>query len=275
MKKSLIAVDQEESRETRYSFHEIVRQYMYEKLVESNEEVNIRTRHLKYFLNLSEQAETDLRGPAQMEWHTHLNDERDNLRAALAWADKTNVEAGLYITSRLGRFWENFDLLEENYWLSTFLQKPESYGFPRARAKALHMHMPVLNFLNQVDTWRSTAKECLELYRALGDQPGEMDVLLITAGEISSAAQRVELFQQALILTQVSGDTWQRARALYEMGWNCSKEERLDHWQQAITLFRQTGDWRSLAQCLSATGNFALLNGKLELTQKCLDEAPY
>jgi len=37
VKKSLIVVDQRPGRETRYRFHEIVRQYAYQKLVESDE----------------------------------------------------------------------------------------------------------------------------------------------------------------------------------------------------------------------------------------------
>jgi tetratricopeptide (TPR) repeat protein len=38
-------------------------------------------------------------------------------------------------------------------------------------------------------------------------------------------------------------------------------------------LFRQAGDWRWLARCLSETADLALLNGDLELAQKYLDQA--
>ena len=273
VKKSLIVVNQTTGPETRYRFHEVVRQYAYEKLVESGLAENIRTRHLKYYVGLSELAEPALRGPAQIEWLTRLNAECDNIRAALAWADKTDVEGGLYIASRFESFWENFDMREESYWLSTFLQKPESNAFPKARAGALYAYLPVLNYLNQVETWRSTAKECVELYRAFGDQSIEVDILLMRAGEISSTAQRMELFQKALKSTQASGDIWRKARTLYQLGWNFSGSERKAYWKRAITLFRKAGDWRSLAECLSATGNFMLANGDLELAQRCLDEA--
>jgi tetratricopeptide (TPR) repeat protein len=236
-------------------------------------EAKIRTRHLKYFSQLAEAAESALKGPKQAEWYARLDDERDNIRAALAWADKTDVEAGLYISSRLGRFWESFDMREGSYWLSTFLQKPDAQAYPKARAKALHAHMPVLDYLSQNDAWQSTAKECLELYRALGDQHGEVDVLLRTSGEISSAAEKSRLYQEALNLTQVSGDIWWQAHALYTVGWQHNGNEKLAYWERAIMLFRQAGDWRWLARCLSETTHFALLNGGLELAQKCLDEA--
>jgi predicted ATPase len=47
VKKSLIVVKTATGRETRYRFHEIVRQYVREKLIESGEESNIHNRHLK------------------------------------------------------------------------------------------------------------------------------------------------------------------------------------------------------------------------------------
>lgn len=236
-------------------------------------EDEIRTRHLKYFSQLAEQAEVALRGPAQIEWMARLNDERDNIRAALAWADKTDVEAGLYISSRLERFWESFDMREGTYWLSTFLQKPESHAHSKARAKALHAHMPVLDYLSQNNTWRSTAKECLELYRTLGDRHGEIDILLRTSREISSAVEKSRLYQEALNLTQASGDIWWQAHALYTVGWQHNGKEMLAFWEQATLLFRQAGDWRWLARCLSETAHFALLNDDLGLAQKCLDQA--
>lgn len=236
-------------------------------------EAKIRTRHLKYFLAISELAELALRGPDQIKWMARLNDERDNIRAALAWADKTDVEAGLYISSRLERFWESFDIRDGNYWLSTFLQKLESHDYPRARARALHTHVLVLKYLSQIDACRLTAMECLELYRALGDQRGEADILVFAAEKTYNAAQRTEVFLSALHLVQASGDIWWQARILFRLGWNHSGDERLAYWAQSIMLFRQAGDWYSLAIVLSCAGSAALLNGNLGQGQNYLDEA--
>ena len=57
VQKSLIIVEQELEHETRYYFHEMVRQYAHEKLVELGELETVRSRHLKYFLGLSEKVE--------------------------------------------------------------------------------------------------------------------------------------------------------------------------------------------------------------------------
>jgi tetratricopeptide (TPR) repeat protein len=140
---------------------------------------------------------------------------------------------------------------------------------------ALFAHLPFLNHLNRVDTWKSTAKECLELYRALGDKYIEADLLLMSTDRTSDATQRKELFQQVIQLAQASGDIWMQARTLRQAGWNSSGDERVAYWEQALTLFRQSGDWHSLGACLYQTGNFALLQGNVELAEKCLAEATF
>ena len=43
--------------------------------------------------------------------------ERDNIRAALEWAARTNVKAGLYLSNRLRIFWEHYEFREEVRWL--------------------------------------------------------------------------------------------------------------------------------------------------------------
>ena len=136
VKKSLIVANQEAGRDTRYHFHEVVRQYVHEKLVRGGEEEGICRRHLKYFLMLSRQAELGLIGSEQVEWYNRIVDERDNLRSALRWADNTDVEAGLDISGRIDRFWTIYDFREGNYWLSKFLQKPELYSYPETLGKS-------------------------------------------------------------------------------------------------------------------------------------------
>jgi predicted ATPase/DNA-binding SARP family transcriptional activator len=270
--KSLVLVESRESL-VRYRRLETIRQYAREKLKDSDEEENIRDRHLKYFLQLSEQAETALRGPTQIEWMSRLNDERDNIRAALEYAAKNNdVEAGLYLSGRLGRFWEGFDLKEGTRWLDEFLGRSESTTMHQARAKALCVKGGFLGFMQQFDEAISAAQECLALYRICGDHEGEVDGLLLLGSNLD-VTKNLELTQQALALARSRGDVWRQAKALDSLGWNYAGDERFAYWEEAITLFQQSGDWRSLAVTLSVFGNFVMLHGNLEVAQKRLDEA--
>ncbi len=288
VKKSLIVLDQtrpefdrhlhlaqvqvrEAGSERRYHFHEVMRQYAREKLVDAGEVEDIRNRHLKYFLEVSKQAETALRGPAQAEWLARLEDELDNIRTALEWADKNNaVEAGLFLFGRLGRFWY-YDLQEGQRWADKFTRKAESNAYPRARIKALNTQGHILDGMEQSTLARSTGEECLALCRACGDQHGEVDALILL-GFIGGKTD-VELLQQALALSKTLGDVHRQADVLLALGWDHSDPRRARaYWEEAVTLFRQVEDWGSLIDGLNALGWYILLNGDIETAQKLFDE---
>lgn len=270
VKKSLVMVDQKSDGETRYHFHEIVRQYMRKKLIESGEKENTRTRHLEFFLKFTEQAELALKGPTQIEWMSRLNDEQDNIRAALEWADKSDVEAGLYVAGRLYVFWENFDVREGMRWLEGFIQKPESKVYPHARANALCTLGQFLLWSQRFAEAHTMAQECLDLYRACGDKYGEVDGLLLLAG-IENPAQAMEFNQQALVLARSINDKWRTGFALYSMGWG--QGDRYSYVERALTLLQEVGDLRYMAECLSELGRLEMLNNNIESAEKMLNEA--
>jgi predicted ATPase/DNA-binding SARP family transcriptional activator len=116
-KKSFVVVHQQAGYETRYGFHEVVRSFAQEKLVEAGEEQTMRDRHLEYYLELLRQLEPAIHGVDQDLWLERLFLERDNIRSALEWAARTNVQAGLYLSNQLRAFWEHYDLQEEARWL--------------------------------------------------------------------------------------------------------------------------------------------------------------
>ena len=273
VRKSLIMVHQESGGETRYRFHEIVRQYMRKRLIESGEEEDIRTRHLQYFLQLSEQAEPALRGPTQIEWMSRLNDERDNIRAALEWADKTNVEAGLYIAGRLNAFWEGYDVREGERWLEQFIQKPESKSYPRAKAKALLAQGLFLNWFERIAEARAATQECLDLYKACGDKQGEIDALLVSAFQMDNVAQGRELMQRALVLAQSINDKWRQARVLSALGWGVLEDKQHIHLKAALKIFQEVGDLYNIAGVMAELGRLEMLKDNIESAQKILNEA--
>lgn len=70
------------------------------------------------------------------------------------------------------------------------------------------------------------------------------------------------------------GDVLRQAFALSMLGWDQRDPRRgREHWEEAIVLFRQIGDWRFLAQTLGILGYTVLSNGDLKSAEKYLDEA--
>jgi DNA-binding CsgD family transcriptional regulator len=257
---------------------ETIRQYAQEKLALAVEEQSIRDRHLHYFLNLSKQIDLGLVSPEQKEWFARTENELNNLRVALGHAIGTDVEAGLYIAGRLEFFWRDFDSREGKRWLGEFLQKPESKGYPHARAKALYTQGRILwGDFQQNNEAEAVLDEALALFRAVGDLYGEVDSLISLGrifGDIADLAKRAEFFERALRLAETLGDLRRQASALYALGWDHRDYTRaFAYWDQSIKLYRQIGHWAGLANALSDMGYFLLVDNQVDRAEEYLDEA--
>lgn len=265
-------------RERHYRLLETIRQFAHEKLVQAGEEEIIRRQHLKYFLELCKQAETALRSHEQLEWYARLTHEHDNIRAALDWAEKTDVEAGLWISGSLWRFWEDIDLREGEHWLEKLLSIPESHNHPEARAKALYAYGIILFLTEQYTRMRGIVEECLSLYQSLGDRRGEADGLIVTGRyrfATNDIVQADELARRALALSEALGDVWRQAFMLGHIGWSSGKDYRqqISYFKKAVSLFREAGDFRELQEYLGTLGNYELMGGDIESAQKHIAEA--
>lgn len=275
--KSLVMATRQPGRARRFHLHETIREYAHEKLVAAGEEENIRHQHLVYFLEFSKLADPALRGPQQAEWFDRFTDERSNLRTALEHASKSDPEAGLYLASGLLEHWYGFDVREGLSLTTRLIQDPRSQRFPHARAKAMLTRGNILWNMQQFDAARSIAEECLEVFRAYGDREGEYDSLMSLGRAlqfVEGMGQRSEIHRQALALAQSMGDVWRQANALSMLGWDQrDPRQGCAHWEEAIRLLRQTGDWFFLARTLGVLGFTVLSNGDLESAHKILEEA--
>ncbi|HEX2027702.1 MAG TPA: hypothetical protein VHF25_06850 [Nitriliruptorales bacterium] len=75
---------------------------------------DVLRRHAAYFAGLSERAEPQLRGREQQEWMNRLDEERDNLRAALSWSfEDGDATFGLRIVAALRDYWFYQGLIRE------------------------------------------------------------------------------------------------------------------------------------------------------------------
>jgi len=273
--KSLVVANQDPARARRYHLLETIRQYADEKLVAAGEKENIRIRHLIYFLKLSEEIEPGLRGPQQIEWLVRTNNERDNIRAALEWSDKTDVEAGLFLSARLDRFWGSFDLRGGALWLTRFIQNPLSDQYPIAKAQALIANGWQLFFFQEFSLADGAAREALELYQARSDKSGEIDALTLL-GAVSQVRGEIDLrlFQQALFLSRSLKDIWREARVLVRISLvEENLQRKISFSEEAVSLLRKAGDLRSLAIHLGSLGKLEVLSGDFKSAQKRLDEA--
>ena len=118
---------------------------------------------------LAEQAEHELVRRDQAQWMKRLERGLDNIRTALRWADKTNIEAGLQLISSLWRFWNSGNVREGALRLSQLLAH-EAYVAPPIKAKALWVHAKFSQSLYDEERARALLEESLSLYQDLGDR---------------------------------------------------------------------------------------------------------
>jgi predicted ATPase len=71
---------------SRYRMLETIREYAFEQLVASGEAELLRTRHADHYSGFAAEAGAGLKGPDERRWLERVEDELDNLRAAVTWA---------------------------------------------------------------------------------------------------------------------------------------------------------------------------------------------
>jgi predicted ATPase len=101
--KSMIVLDDGPNASTRFRLLETLRQYALERLDDTE---HYRRRHAEYYATFAEVAGHGLEGPDEAAWVGRFDAERDNLRAAVAWAldaqPAGHGELGLRIIAALG-----------------------------------------------------------------------------------------------------------------------------------------------------------------------------
>jgi hypothetical protein len=104
--KSMIVLDAGPDASTRFRLLETLRQYALERLDDTGHTERYRRRHAEFYASFAEFAGSGLEGPEEAAWVRRFDGERDNLRAAVAWAlDAQHAgdnELGLRVIAALG-----------------------------------------------------------------------------------------------------------------------------------------------------------------------------
>jgi predicted ATPase/DNA-binding SARP family transcriptional activator/Tfp pilus assembly protein PilF len=266
----------------RYRLLETIRQYTLELLHQSQEERELRARHLEWCKTFVSDVETR-RDAAQLPgWVELLDEEHDNLRAALAnsleppaesespeEADR-RVTLGFQLALRLHRYWIARDIFSEGQtFLQAYLDRTGSVGAEESRLRAQAWRSVGQIAYSQGDYTQAIPafREALSLYdsQGLGDEAtitkGLLGVVQCHQGDFSGARTLLEdayplcgadhSFEGVLILDALAyavreqGD-YKQARSLLE---------------RAISMARKTGNAMGQANCLFNLGYVAYEEG--------------
>lgn len=179
---SLVQLMANGNRGPPYTMLETIREYASMQLEASGEGAAVRDRHAAYFVQVSEQAESNLLGPHGSTWLDHLDQERDNLRAALKWMSASGTAMLPRLAGSLWRYWyARGDLMEGCDWLSIALavDKKSSAGAECITGAALLEHC-----LGNEEVALAYGEASPAFYQANGDRFGTA-ITLYVLGKIA------------------------------------------------------------------------------------------
>jgi non-specific serine/threonine protein kinase len=216
--KSLVQFDQEAAR---YRLLETIRLYALERLTAAGELEYITRQHFAAYLQLVQDGAGLVGGPDQATWFSRLDQEHDNLRAALAWA----IQAGrgdeaARLALGLWQFWRAHTYQREGLrWLEQIraLDAVSPLSAP-LRPRLFNALGVLAHMVCYFDRARAYHDEALRLWTAAGDRAG-MAQALIDKGwqhfQEMELAQAKQCAVESLPLAEHSGDQRLIASALF------------------------------------------------------------
>lgn len=281
--KSLVTV-YESITGTRYRILETVRQYAREKLFESGEGEALRDRHLKVFTEFAEGAEPDTRNHNQAKSFARLEEELDNFRLAMEWAQGRDNESLLRLSTSLWRFLDLRGYQEDIEWLFTAVRLTEGMKTP---ARAYGLARAVWVFFNDkglIDPYPAWVSEGIELSREL-DCKTELAMLLSKQTDLEFFQENgnksyLEIAQPAIEFCRRSNNHWALGMILLDVGVDMVTRDPIDaqqYLEDALKNLEIAGDRRLLSYAFLILYNVSLRDGDtseaLKFTEKGIEYA--
>jgi predicted ATPase/class 3 adenylate cyclase len=251
--------EQGKGEEPRLAMLETIREYGLELLGASGEMKAVRKAHAVYFMELSERADLE-RASDSPEWLDRLEQEHDNLRAAMHWSLE-DMEGCKEIALRLGgalrTFWysrgylsEGLDFLERALVGSDEVEEP-------MRAAALYAAARLYEVRGDYDRAEPFLVQSLALYRELGN-PARIAYALHLQADIAWRRGILDmarsLAEESLAVFRELGDRGAIASLLLHLGALAADQGEYararDLLEESLAINRELGDKGSIADSL-------------------------
>jgi tetratricopeptide (TPR) repeat protein len=248
--------------------------YAADRLLEAGESEAVRDRHLTWYLDLAERATIGLRGADQGAWLPRLENQIDDLRAALRWATGARPDQALRLVAALNRMWSlRGSGKEARQAIQAVLATGATPGMARARA---------LTIAGERAIWENDANDAVRLLseRLHADSVGEeadepedrglaLMYLSIAQSIMGATLEGRDLMTGAITLLRSSGEMWALALALNNSGYMSFLAG--DHGpatraqiEESLKIFETLGDRYSQLPALDSLAEVALADGDLE-----------
>lgn len=260
----------------RYDLHSLIRQCALERLHESGHFEEACHKHLAYFVSFALEAQDGLRSAKLAEWLNWIEQEHNNIRAALEWAFSPSAPAeqvadGIYLLTSIDRFWTARGHIHEGIaWVNRGLRLCPSLCL--ARAHALRFAGWLYNHIEDNHPAVAFLEESLSISRQLNDEL----LQAIALDTLADIGWRVGDFEKARNLYAESLEFYQKVGDERKIGLSLASSGRLHvdygHYQEAeelltegLALLERVSDLRGCGWCYNALARLALFQGKVSL----------
>jgi predicted ATPase/class 3 adenylate cyclase len=268
----------------RYRLLESVLAYAADRLADAGaaEESRVRAAHRDQFLRLAELAIPKLSGGEQEQWLDRLEDEHDNLRAAVAYSLRDDdPRPGLRLGAALARFWARRGHFAEGLMhLGVALDRPEAAAPTLERGRALAFMAALLDDVGDYPAARARAEAALSIARAERDDLLTARALANLGGittRLGEARAALSLLDEGLTCARRCGD---QALLASILGAYAAAETHLEdyvaaigHLEEAVHIYRQANNRASTAADLGNLGYLELIVGRRDAARSHLTDA--
>src|SRR5947209_7188347 len=278
--KSLLRQTESEAEEPRFVILETIREYGREALEVSGEAEVTHQAHAAYYQALAEAAERAWNGPQQAGWLARLEQEHDNLRAAMNWLlERGEAEMALRLGTALWWFWYTQEHMNEGWnELSRALERSEGVAV-QLRARALWAAGSLAGSLGHVERGEVLCKESLALFRGIGDTKGMGDATFhlahVAFARWDLAAAR-SLFEESLVCLRETGDKTLTAWALNALALVVLYQGEYARVhplaEQAVEILRELGDITGVAMAVMTLAEVVFWQGDRARAQTLAEE---
>jgi predicted ATPase/transcriptional regulator with XRE-family HTH domain len=217
---SLVQQGEGSDGESRFSMLETLREYALEQLDRAGERHLVQQLHAADVSTLAAEAEPYLFTAERGHWLRRLNEEQDNIRAALHFSiDQDDPEVGLRLVGALWMWFLRRLLVEGRSWAEDLLAHPGAGQRTAARASALFAAGHFAWLQGDVRAMRTRLDESVAIRRELGDGAGlgrALPFLGLAIDDDHRTARR--LAEEGVALCRHLNDSWGLAMGLTNLG---------------------------------------------------------
>ena len=286
----------------RFEMLEVIREYALQMLAESGEEEDVRLRHARYFLSLTEMAYANQTGPRQLPVLTAMDADYNNLIAGLSWLlsngrhEPELAEMAALMSSYLFYYWDWRGYFAEGQaWIEQALALGDrvlwhsgtddstpvevATGLLKIQGRLLNgagLHawslgdnIGAMGFFN----------DALRVLTRLGNKQGVATVLnniAILEAEQGLHEQAIRTYERVVAIDRELGDD-HIAMTLNNLGvayWNSGDVENARAtYEESLARYRQMDDPGNMVLPLDNLGIIAQYHGEYEVARRYQEEA--